>query len=188
MNGSQPGDFIYRPDMSADDIPAERVGLGDLGLNKAPRPTEYTRVPVASYPLFPPSHSMPAIRPDRFWRGRPRWLDEVGARPDRAVWSERQVCPSPGRASVGAGRGRRGATPPRRNNASAPERPPGLKWRRRLCNKGAPMPFCCTNAKSGFSSAGPEARLTWVLARACNLTRVKNQMSDFGMGRLLRLL
>ena len=55
MNGSQPGDFIYRPDMSVDDIPAERVGLGDLGLNKAPRPTEYTRVPVASYPLFPPS-------------------------------------------------------------------------------------------------------------------------------------
>ncbi len=46
--------FVYRPDMSANEIPIERVGPSELGLPKRDRSAEYTRVPLASYKLFPP--------------------------------------------------------------------------------------------------------------------------------------
>lgn len=55
MNRTPSDDFVYRDDMSADEIPVERVDLRDLGLPASHRPAEYTRVPASLYPLFPPA-------------------------------------------------------------------------------------------------------------------------------------
>ncbi|HCQ66202.1 MAG TPA: hypothetical protein DIU07_14095 [Rhodobacteraceae bacterium] len=55
MSHTSPDDFIYRDDMSADEIPVERVDLRNLGLPASNRPAEYTRVLSALYDLFPPA-------------------------------------------------------------------------------------------------------------------------------------
>lgn len=55
MSSSSPDDFVYRPEMLADEIPVEPVDPRDLGLAESVRPNEFTRVPSTSYRLFPPS-------------------------------------------------------------------------------------------------------------------------------------
>ena len=55
MNSTLPNDFVYRPSMSADEIPCVQVSPTELGITDLVRPAEYTRVPSASYVLFPPA-------------------------------------------------------------------------------------------------------------------------------------
>ena len=50
-----PTAFVYRADMSADEIPVEQVSLSAMGVVRAPRPTEYAKVPAALYHLFQPA-------------------------------------------------------------------------------------------------------------------------------------
>lgn len=47
--------FVYRADMSADEIPVENVSLSAMGVVRAPRPEEYAKVPSALYQLFQPA-------------------------------------------------------------------------------------------------------------------------------------
>jgi len=47
--------FTYRTGMSADEIPVEQVSLSAMGVVRAPRPTEYAKVPAALYHLFQPA-------------------------------------------------------------------------------------------------------------------------------------
>ena len=47
--------FTYRAGMSADEIPVEQVSLSAMGVVRAPRPTEYAKVPSALYQLFQPA-------------------------------------------------------------------------------------------------------------------------------------
>lgn len=54
MSAEPPEDFVYRPNMPADEIPAERVDPRELGLAIDVRPAEFTRVPSTAYQLFPP--------------------------------------------------------------------------------------------------------------------------------------
>ncbi len=49
------GEFEYRPDMAADDIPVTRYSPGELGVTAGPRVAEYTRVAASDYQLFNPS-------------------------------------------------------------------------------------------------------------------------------------
>ncbi len=55
MSSVTPDDFVYRPDMLPDEIPAEKVDPRDLGLAASFRPAEFTRVPSNAYCLFPPA-------------------------------------------------------------------------------------------------------------------------------------
>lgn len=55
MSSASQDEFVYRPDMVADEIPAERVDSRDLGLSASIRPKEFTRVPSTAYRMFPPS-------------------------------------------------------------------------------------------------------------------------------------
>jgi hypothetical protein len=54
MSPLAPDAFVYRSDLSADEIPAERISPKELGLPERDRSAEYTRVPLSSYKLFPP--------------------------------------------------------------------------------------------------------------------------------------
>jgi hypothetical protein len=47
--------FVYRADMSADEIPVEKVSPRAMGVVRAPRPAEYAKVPSTFYPLFQPA-------------------------------------------------------------------------------------------------------------------------------------
>lgn len=47
--------FTYRTGMSADEIPVEQVSLSEMGVVRAPRPTEYAKVPAALYHVFQPA-------------------------------------------------------------------------------------------------------------------------------------
>ena len=55
MAKAPPTAFVYRADMSADEIPVEQVSLSAMGVARAPRPTEYAKVPSALYHLFQPA-------------------------------------------------------------------------------------------------------------------------------------
>jgi hypothetical protein len=55
MAKAPPATFVYRADMSADEIPVEQVSLGAIGAVHALRPAEYAKVPSALYPLFQPA-------------------------------------------------------------------------------------------------------------------------------------
>ena len=55
MDSARPEDFVYRASMSVDEIPCVPVSPSELGITGLARPAEYTRVPSASYILFPPA-------------------------------------------------------------------------------------------------------------------------------------
>ncbi len=55
MGRTPPGAFVYRADMSADEIPVERVSQSAMGIVGATRPAEYAKVPSAMYHLFQPA-------------------------------------------------------------------------------------------------------------------------------------
>mgnify|MGYP001581166600 FL=1 len=55
MAKAPPTAFVYRADMSADEIPVEQVSLSAIGAVHALRPAEYAKVPSALYPLFQPA-------------------------------------------------------------------------------------------------------------------------------------
>ena len=55
MDKASSSDFVYRADMSADEIPVEQVSPSAMGVVRAPRPAEYARVSSALYPLFQPA-------------------------------------------------------------------------------------------------------------------------------------
>lgn len=55
MAKASPTTFVYRVDMSADEIPVEQVSLSSMGVVRTPRPAEYAKVPSALYYLFQPA-------------------------------------------------------------------------------------------------------------------------------------
>ena len=55
MGRSSPDAFVYRPDMSADEIPVERVSPIEMGIVEPSRPAEYVKVRSADWCLFQPA-------------------------------------------------------------------------------------------------------------------------------------